>query len=262
MNKYFYVLVLFIIMAGLFSCKQKGEVNTELQDAEKETTDLFDDLLAGEETTSAVADMSTETTEEANEEELESLETEDQKVSYAAPSCGDTICTYYETYSSCPDDCERLSKTTLYNYPDFLNNPILLVGDNASSIDVITATVISTYLVSRGIPPTTKLASEVSDFYSQDLILIGNPCENQAITQLLHYDSETCDDVITEMNTAVIKLLVFGTNEIIIITGYDNGDTRDASKMLTTDGTYNLNGAEEWINLDNDGNINIYFSKN
>ncbi|MEK6921403.1 MAG: hypothetical protein AABX82_05950 [Nanoarchaeota archaeon] len=240
----------------LLSCKQKA-TSTE---ATTEQDDMFDNVLSG----AATVEIEEETEEinKEGEEQIEEAESTDESEDYAAPSCGDTICTYYETFASCPDDCEKLSDTTLYDYPDFLDDPILVVGNNASSTDVITATVISTYLVTHDISSETKLASEVTDLYAQDLILIGNPCENDAIAQLLHYDEESCGDVVTEMNNAVIKLLVFDTNEIIIITGYDKSDTKDASKMLTTDGTYNLNGAEEWINLDSDGDINVYFSKN
>ena len=248
----------------LVSCKEKTDVSTEVTE-EQQTDNLFDAVLEGQVTADAetIKEDSSDDTQEDVEEEIseEDEESSDEEV-YAAPSCGDSICTYYETFSSCPDDCEKLTETTLYNYPEFLNDPILVVGDDASSTDVITATVISTYLVTHDITAETKLASEVTDLYAQDLILIGSPCDNKAIATLLHYDKETCDDVITEMNNAVIKLLVFESNEIVIITGYDIGDTKDASKMLTTDGSYNLNGAEEWINLDSDGEITIYFSKN
>ncbi len=256
-KKVFLFCMVMISLLLIVSCKQKEQSTTETTEQEAQTSDLFDTML---DTTGAA----TLTIEETSSDETEELSDDESIVvseEYAAPYCGDDICTYYETFASCPDDCEKLSETTLYDYPEFLDDPILVVGDDASSTDVITATVISTYLVTHDITAETKLASEISDLYAQDLILIGSPCDNQAIADLLHYTSETCS-VITEMNNAVIKLLVFDTNEIIIITGYDSGDTRDASKMLTTDGTYNLNGAEEWINLDSEGDINLYFSKN
>lgn len=247
-------IILFLLL--LASCKERGSATEESTEETEDVGSSFD--IALEETTATTAEEITE--EETATEEISEEETEED---YAAPSCGDSICTYYETFSSCPDDCEKLEETTLADYPEFLDDgTLLVVGDEASSTDVITATIIATYLVSQGIETETKLASEVSDFTSTDLILVGSPCDNKAIATLLHYTSETCKDIITDQNNAVIKLLVSDTNEIIIITGYDKGDTKDASAMLTdTTASYNLNGAEEWINL-KDGGINVYFSKN
>ncbi|MBI5003159.1 hypothetical protein HZC31_07270 [Candidatus Woesearchaeota archaeon] len=257
-------LTLIILLLLLLSCKQKESSESTQKTKEIETGDLFDDVLSGANTadTDATEEETQESSEETTSDDQETSDEEDSEIDYAAPACDDSICTYYETFSSCPEDCNKLEDTTLYDYPAFLDDPIIVVGDDAPSTDVITATVISTYLITHDITAETKLASEVTDFTSNDLILIGNPCENAAIAELLHYDSDSCSDVVTDMNNAVIKLLVFENNEIIIITGYDNGDTKDASKMLTTDGTYNLNGAEEWVNLDSDGDINVYFSKN
>lgn len=255
-----FLLCLAIFLLLFASCKQSNDSSTEQTETkETETADIFNDVLTGANTANTASneeDETEESTEEATSDQ------EDAEINYAAPTCDDSICTYYETFSSCPEDCEKLEETTLYDYPSFLDNPIIVVGDDASSTDVITATVISTYLVTHDITAETKLASEITDLTSDDLILIGNPCENAIIAELLHYDSDSCSGVVTEMNNAVIKLLVFENNEIIIITGYDNGDTKDASVMLTTDGTYNLNGAEEWVNLASDGDINVYFSKN
>ena len=252
-------LTLLILLLSLLSCKQKESSESIEETKEIETSDLFDDVLSGANTADTASNE--KETEETTADE-ETSDEEDAELDYPAPECDDSICAYYETFSSCPEDCDKLEETTLYDYPLFLDDPIIVVGDDAPSTDVITATVISTYLVTHDITAETKLASEVTDLYAQDLILIGSPCENAAIAELLHYDSDSCGGVVTEMNNAVIKLLVFESNEIVIITGYDIGDTKDASKMLTTDGSYNLNGAEEWVNLNNDGDIILYFSKN
>lgn len=255
------IIFLFLILGA---CKEKG--NSE-EDSEKgtekvsETSRYFDEVLDNSNPTGASAAESDSATKENSADESGGGDEETQV--YAEHTCGDGICTYYETYSSCPDDCKKLVDTTLADYPTFLEDgTILVVGDSASSTDVITATVIGTYLITKGIKTETKLASEVedTDFSATDLILIGSPCDNAAISKLLHYTSETCKDIITQQNNAVIKLIVSDTNEIIIITGYDSGDTKVASAMLTS-AEYNLNGAEEWINLNNNA-INIYFSKN
>jgi len=265
MNKKIIAFIFMFILLFTVSCKNnesavQKEQNTETQ----ETQDLFDEILDGQTPAKSTEEPQEETQTTDEPEETEPIESEEeQEIAYDAPSCGDDICTYYETYSTCPEDCNKLEETTLNDYPQFLNDPVLVVGDQAPTTDVITATVISTYLVANEITPTTKLASEITSFTADDLILIGSPCDNNAIATLLHYTSETCSDIINGQNNAVIKLLVNPTNEIIIITGYDIGDTRDTSKMLTDSiNAYNLNGAEEWINLNDDGDINMYFSKN
>jgi hypothetical protein len=265
MNKKIIAIMLTLLLLFLISCKQQDIAVEKPQKTEnQQTKELFEEVLTGQTITDS-EETAEETQEESAEEaeETEPTETTEENEEYGDPICGDDICTYYETHDSCAEDCDKLETTTLFDYPEFLNEPILVVGDEAPTTDVITATVISTYFVANDITPTTKLASEITSFTTDDLILIGSPCDNNAIASLLHYTAETCDDIISSQNNAVIKLLVNPTNEIIIITGYDVGDTKDASKMLTdTTHAYNLNGAEEWINLDSDGDINMYFSKN
>lgn len=258
MNKNIVLLFLFLLV--LSSCKEQStdETNSALSDATS-TKDYFTSVLETETTSVATSAASTEDEQEEEQESEETSPTSEED--FAAPECGDMICQYYETYSSCAKDCEKLEQTTLGDYPAFLEDVLLVVGDDASSTDVITATLISSYLMANDIEVKTMLASEVSDLYTNDLILIGSPCENEAIADLLHYTEETCQDIIMNQNNAVIKLLVYDSNEIIILTGYDAGDTKAASQMLTNE-AYNLNGAEEWVNLVSTGEVNIYYSKN
>lgn len=252
------LLLLFLFLLALSSCKEQSSDDTTSDvSGEENTKDYFDSVL--ETTVNGAAVAGSSTTEE--EEEFEETTPVSEEMDFAAPECGDMICQYYETYSSCAKDCEKLEGTTLGDYPSFLKDVLLVVGDEASSTDVITATLISSYLMANDIDVKTVLASEVPDLYTNDLILIGSPCENEAIADLLHYTEETCHDIITTQNNAVIKLLVFDTNEILFITGYDAGDTKAASQMLTNE-AYNLNGAEEWVNLVSTGDVNIYYSKN
>lgn len=261
MNKHF--LLLFVFLLVLSSCKEStDETKNDLADATS-TKDYFTSVLETETTSVATTAASTENEQEEEQESEEAEETSPtlEEENFAAPDCGDMICQYYETYSSCAKDCEKLEQTTLGDYPAFLEDVLLVVGDDASSTDVITATLISSYLMANDIEVKTMLASEVSDLYTNDLILIGSPCENEAIADLLHYTEETCQDIIMNQNNAVIKLLVYDSNEIIILTGYDAGDAKAASQMLTNE-AYNLNGAEEWVNLVSTGEVNIYYSKN
>lgn len=258
MKKGFIILFLILVLLTLGSCKKKETSEQTAETTSADQGNLFDNVL-NDQSSSSEQTITEETT---SSEETTTSETE-TTTEYADPACGDGTCTYYETFSSCPDDCEKLKDTTLFNYPKFLQNgTLLVVGNDAPSTDVITATIIATYLVTKGVSTETKLAGEVSDYDSTDMILIGNPCDNAAIANLLHYSSRNCADVVKEQNNAVIKLLVQSKNEIIIITGHDIGDTKDASEMLTdTTEKYNLNGAEEWVNLAND-EINVYYSRN
>ncbi len=254
--------VLFFVLFFLFilsSCKESTteDLNSALPD-EISTKNYFDSVLQTTDINGAATAGSSTTEEELGEEETTAASKE---TNFAAPECGDMICQYYETYSSCAKDCQKLEETTLGHYPEFLEDVLLVVGDDASSTDVITATLISSYLMAKDIKTKTVLASEVTDFYTNDLILIGSPCDNQAIAELLQYTAETCRDIIKNQNNAVIKLLVYNTNEIIIITGHDAGDTKAATTMLI-DEKYNLNGAEEWVNLVSTGEINVYYSRN
>ncbi|MBI5072668.1 hypothetical protein HZA99_02525 [Candidatus Woesearchaeota archaeon] len=260
MKRIISIVFLILLLFTLGSCKKKETTEQPSEITGADQGNLFDDVL-----NDPSSQTTTQTTEEGTSSETTTSETETTNATtdYADPSCGDGICTYYETFSSCPEDCEKLKDVTLFDYPEFLQNgTLIVVGNDAPSTDVITATLIATYLVTQGVSTETKLAGEVSDYDSTDMILIGNPCDNAVIANLLHYSARTCANVVTEQNNAVIKLLVQDKNEIIIITGYDIGDTKDASEMLTdTTEKYNLNGAEEWINLAND-EINLYFSKN
>lgn len=261
MKRWLMILFLLLVLASLGACKKKETAEQITEETSTDQESLFDQVIndqssSSEQTTTEETTLSEETT--SSETETTTTTTD-----YANPSCGDDICTYYETFSSCPDDCEKLKDITLFDYPKFLQNgTLLVVGNDAPSTDVITATIIATYLVTQGVSTETKLAGEVSDYDSTDMILIGNPCDNAAIANLLHYSSRNCADVVKEQNNAVIKLLVQDKNEIIIITGHDTGDTKDASEMLTdSSSNYNLNGAEEWINLANN-EINVYYSRN
>jgi len=256
-NKMFVLFIIILLLFTVVSCKE-SEVDVKTYDTTQETDDYFNSVLDD----SNINDNMDENADDNNAaDEEEKNEKEAESTKYGPTECGDNICQFYETNSNCSEDCDKLEDATLADYPEFLNDVKLVVGDYATSTDVITATVISTYLVANDIDVETILASELENFYNDDLILIGSPCINQATAELLHYDEDTCGDIVSEQNNAVIKLLVFDNNEIILITGYNEGDTRDASAMLT-DESYNLNGAEEWVNLVSDGDINIYYSKN
>jgi hypothetical protein len=258
-KKLFVALVALLLLFGLASCKKDAEVVLEVEE-EGSVEDYFDTVLEDSPLIVVEEKDPDLIEEEVDDDEPEDIEEEEKEV-YGATECGDDICQYYETYSSCSEDCEKLVDITLGDYPDFLEDVLIVVGDSAPSTDVLTAAVLGTYFVTVDIDSKTILASELEVYDDDDLILIGSPCNNEALVELYHYGVEGCDEIISGQNNAVIKLTVQEDNEIISITGYNAEDTMDASQMLTN-GEYNLNGAEEWINLFSDGTINLYFSKN
>lgn len=165
-----------------------------------------------------------------------------------APYCGDTICQIAETYTTCYPDCDRHRPTNSLQYPYFFTDVTLVVGDNAPSTDVITATLISGYFNSQGITTKTILASEASmeDLYTQEMLLIGNPCENEFIMDILYYTEETCTLAIPTENTGLVKFLQFGNNEVVIITGFSSEEIKDLSTILRYQ-SYILDGTEVWV---------------
>jgi len=64
-------------------------------------------------------------------------------------------------------------------------DPVYIVGEEAPSLDVVSATILSTaiteYKVKVG---TSRIDSEISDVKSLNAIVIGNPCVNKAAAEL------------------------------------------------------------------------------
>jgi hypothetical protein len=259
MRKLLFVLfIAFLLLFSITSCRDDGDDGITVDvDNGDDTDDYFDSVL--DDSRNDADDEDSDGGDNADDEV--DPDDEDDAVSYGEVECGDGICQYYETHSSCSEDCDELEEITLGDYPDFLEDVIIVIGDEAPSTDALTAAVIGSYLVTVDIDSETILASELSRFDDNDLILIGSPCTNLALAEFYHYDQDSCGDIISDQNNAVIKLNVLDDNEVLTITGYAEDDTLDASQMLTSS-AYNLNGAEEWINMYSDGEINIYYSRN
>lgn len=185
--------------------------------------------------------------------------------------CGNGYCNFYETHSTCSDDCDELTDITLADWPDmFIEDDeftgLLVVGADAMAEDVIAVTNIATELqtiyeedgTSVVIPVSVKLDSEIDDPYAQDLILVGTQCYNDIINEVLGYDEETCAESVQDEDTAIIKLLVTDTNKILIISGYAATDTRYARTFMSDENYYSgLEGAEAVIDTSDKDSMSI-----
>jgi len=143
-----------------------------------------------------------------------------------------------------------------YPFPFIRDNEadfILIIGEDSSPDDVIAATDILLSLSYSSVEqidvPSPVLDSEVDDIYSQNTIIIGNPCVNNAAAELLGITSEgpECTEGFEE-GKAKIKLFQGlegqGENVILLVAGYDNLRTRMAAKVLQNYEEYNLHGEE------------------
>ncbi|MBW2996229.1 hypothetical protein KY332_02905 [Candidatus Woesearchaeota archaeon] len=141
-----------------------------------------------------------------------------------------------------------------YPYPfvdgcDF--NGAIVVGDNAPAEDVTGATDISSTLAVSGeidgeacnvdMPPN-KLASEVTDVSAQNVISVGNPCDN-AISGELWGNPIDCDMGLSE-GQARIKMYNLGGNIQLLVAGPTTEDTRRAARVLYNYTDFILSGEE------------------
>ena len=138
----------------------------------------------------------------------------------------------------------------LSDYPQmFIQNGkqdvTIVVGDNAPASDVIAATNIAIQLqeetmyyeeeneygVISGEIESTRLASEIAgQEKDMNLIAIGQPCNNMAVSVLLG-TQETCS--LFEEDEASIKLFKNNNKYQMIITGGSDNSVREAAKFVT-----------------------------
>lgn len=145
------------------------------------------------------------------------------------PCCGNDRCDFLETYESCPDDCDE-EELDLADFPDFLDDDtIVVVGNDAPALDVVSATDLVTTLQSQGIVLDVVLFEDVEEL-EDDAILIGRPCDNPFVNQILEIEEDECGGFITA-DTGVIKLVEEG-DVFIIIAGHGPEDTRNAVNYL------------------------------
>lgn len=139
---------------------------------------------------------------------------------------------------------------TLADYPNmFIEdnsfNAFLVVGNEAPAKDVIVVSDIAVSLQYAGISvETTKLVSEIDDIRKQNLILIGTPCNNELIANVMDIESPECVDDYSyggfDENEGIIALYEKYEHIYLVISGYLPSDTREAGVLVANYGDYNL----------------------
>jgi hypothetical protein len=160
------------------------------------------------------------------------------------PCCGNNICDRGESCSSCDDDCDCETSTDLSDYPEFLHDGTkIIVGDNATSRDVLTASSLTTALAVDGIDTESNILSEfgTSTLSKSDLIVIGDPCLNELWER---YQGVACDAGFFRSGTALIKLVKENDRYIVYVAGDTPTDTQKAAEALNKHKSYGFEGME------------------
>jgi len=140
-----------------------------------------------------------------------------------------------------------VSAATISEWPHFFVNEgvfsaVYVVGAEAPSLDVVSATMISSGLsnfenVTTEVG-TSKLDSEVNDITKMDAVVIGSPCENKAADQLLGSPSP-CDKGLNG-STGYIQLFENNNKVQLLITGLTAEDRKAAALYLSGSDLSNL----------------------
>jgi len=155
----------------------------------------------------------------------------------------------------------------LSDWPDFFvsNNKFsakYVVGEESPSMDVVSATIISTSLAQfeslTTEVGTSKIDSEISDIRDHDAIVIGNPCENSAALQLLGNPNPCYKDLAGSVG--YIKVFEHGSKVQILITGLNEKDRRAAAKFLADNKISGVH-TDGYMVVSNSGSTPTFFAK-
>lgn len=167
------------------------------------------------------------------------------------PCCGNDICDRGETCASCSADCRCEEGIDLGTYPTFLKDGTkIVVGDNGTSRDVLTASSMTTALASQGVDTESNVLKLFSSsaLKSADLIVLGGPCENALWEE---YQGVECSTGFIKPNRAIVKLVITSGREIVYVAGYSATDTQRAAEALNNHNKYDFDGME--VELDTSG---------
>ena len=151
----------------------------------------------------------------------------------ASDCCGDGICAPGE---DCDEDCPT-RRLTLASYPyPFVHGDDLeadiVVGDEGTQKEISAATAIA-----LGLGETTyaTLASDISTIKNTNIILIGNPCTNVFVAELMPYSNDCKEDY--EAGEGRLALFVTGESGgkdtyALVVSGYSDDDTLRAAQIL------------------------------
>ena len=126
---------------------------------------------------------------------------------------------------------------------DGIFSAVYVVGAEAPSLDVVSATLISSSLqryenLTTEVG-TSKLDSEIGDINKYDAIVIGSPCENKAAAQLLGNPSP-CDKGLNG-STGYIQIFENFGKVQLLITGLHEKDRKAAAVHLSGSDLSNIN---------------------
>jgi hypothetical protein len=153
------------------------------------------------------------------------------------PCCGDGECEASEV-DFCVEDCG--SDILLDDFPEpFIEdnnwNMFLIIGKRGTSGEVIAATSITdglAYLdVTQGYSKYAKLDNEIETISGKNVILIGNPCTNTFIEQLMPFSNDCLEEF--SAGEGLIKLFKTGADSYaLIVAGHSDDDVRRAASIL------------------------------
>ncbi len=137
-----------------------------------------------------------------------------------------------------------------------------VVGEEAPSLDVISATIISTSLarfenVTTEVG-TSTLDTEIVDIRKYNAIVVGNPCENRAAAQLLNNPEPCFKDLAGSVG--YIKLFESNGRVQLLITGLDEKDRHAAAKFLAEKNFASIK-TKEYIVQSNSGSVPAFFEQ-
>lgn len=142
-------------------------------------------------------------------------------------------------------------------------NAKYVVGDEASALDVVSATVISTSLAKYENVTTevgtSKIDSEISDISIFNAVVIGSPCELKSAYQLMGSPEPCYKDLAGGLG--YIKVFEKNGRTQILITGIDDNDRNAAAKFLAEKNLEHLD-LTEYIVQSGSGSVPPYFSVN
>ena len=123
------------------------------------------------------------------------------------------------------------SKFPGYFYEGGIFNGYFVIGENASTIDTLAAIDISNSMPG-GIVDSTKWDSEIAYVSTQNLISIGNPCDNSVTAELLGNPTD-CVQGFYPGEGKIISLQHKDTGNLaLIVAGYSGTDTRLAGRVI------------------------------
>ncbi len=162
------------------------------------------------------------------------------------PYCQYGYCTEHTAYP-------LASEYDLSAYPNlFIKeekfNGILIVGHTASAEDIIgISDIIASLQFASGYSQrinvgSAKLASEVDNINTQNAIIIGNPCVNIFIAELMGSNSVECLGGLEKGKGVITLYKTSDSTYALSIIGYDPEDRRKAAEVLANYKDYDLSG--------------------